>query len=72
VIGGRYRDDFQRAAMFKELVPGLSLVIGLCVFSALLQTLHVLDVERIVAGAPTPVASGYDCNDLRAMLRPSR
>ena len=58
--------------MFKEFAPGLALVVGLCVFSALLQTMHVLDVERILAGAPAAVVSGYDCRDLGALPRPSR
>jgi hypothetical protein len=58
--------------MMKQFFPGLFLLIGLCVFSAVLQTLHIVEMERVKVGPAASKVANCDCNDCRPAVRPSR
>ena len=58
--------------MVKQFLPGLCVLIGLCVFSAVLQTLHIVETERVMVGPPASKAAHCDCDDYRPAVRPSR
>jgi len=58
--------------MVKQFLPGLWLLIGLCVFSAVLQTLHIVEMERFMVGPPASKVANCDCDDCKPAVRPSR
>jgi hypothetical protein len=62
--------------MFKQLSPGLYLLIGTCLLSAVLQTLHLVDREKVLAShSHSPFTlSRCDCvcDACRPAIRPTR
>jgi hypothetical protein len=58
--------------MFKQIVSGLYFLLGLCVFSAVLQTLHITDPQRVLTTGASATPSNCSCDDLARALRPTR
>jgi hypothetical protein len=58
--------------MFSEMVPGLCLLLALCVGSATVQSLHVLDAESLMAGQLGPRPGTCDCFVCGLAVRPTR
>jgi hypothetical protein len=58
--------------VFKEFLPGVLLLIGLCAASAALQTLHIIDQKALMAGQLALKLDGCDCDACQPVVRPTR
>ena len=58
--------------MFKQTLPGLYFLLGLCATSALIQTAHLIDTQRIFASGSAPNTPALECIDFGPVIRPSR
>lgn len=65
-------DQKGRNAVVKEILPGLSLLIGMCVASAVLQTLSVIEPDKLMAGQLAAKMCSCDRDPCRLVIRPTR
>ncbi len=58
--------------MFKQIFPGLTLLIGMCIASAVLQTLDIIEPDSLIAGQLSRGVCKCDCDPCGPLMRPTR